>query len=190
MVWLAGGFIAKVQPGPALARPQPPKYTIWKAERRTFPLVIEQTGTIRAQDEAQVSSRIMAQVKEIHVKEGEVVSGGGEGGDHLTILARLDDRDVQARLRQAEQQVSAMNKGLEAAEAKLGGAKAQLGAAAANREKGLSDFEDLRTFTATRLQPASNSSTCEPSGMWLTLISPRPSKTFRPARGSWRESGL
>ena len=76
MMWLSGAFISKVQPGPPEKRPEPPKLTTRKVERRAFPILMEQVGNLRAMVEAQVSSRIMSQVTEILVHEGDNVEGG------------------------------------------------------------------------------------------------------------------
>ncbi|NTV43439.1 MAG: efflux RND transporter periplasmic adaptor subunit [Syntrophobacteraceae bacterium] len=140
MLWLAGGFIEKVQPAPPASKPPPPRYTTQKVERRTFPLVVEQVGTVRAQSEAEVSTRIMAQVREILVKEGDPVSGLEGGHAQATVLARLDDRDLRSRLQQAEQQLDGTERGVESAEAKVGAAKAQLVAALAERDRSNSDY--------------------------------------------------
>jgi multidrug efflux pump subunit AcrA (membrane-fusion protein) len=140
MMWLAGAFAAKVEPSPPQPRSKPPKFNVQKVERRTFPLIIEQVGNVRSGTEAEVSSRIMAQVKEILVQERESVIGNDRKEDKPTIMARLDDRDIQNRLRQAQAQVKAMDRAMEAARAKLGAARAQLEAAKANKVKVLSDY--------------------------------------------------
>jgi hypothetical protein len=83
--------------------------------------MIDQVGTVRAHTLAQVSSRIMAQVKEILVREGDVVvvpmpggvspaarrrrikqsqstsqssKGGAADSGSGTVLARLDDGEI------------------------------------------------------------------------------------------------
>lgn len=140
MMWLAGTFIDKVQPGPPLPRPSPPPLQTHKVERRKFPLVVEQVGTLRSKDEAHVSSRVMAQVKEILVNEGDEVNVDRQGGLQQGILARLENRDVLARVHQAEEHVSAMHSALEMGRARRGAAEAQLSAARAARERSLSDY--------------------------------------------------
>ena len=102
MMWLAGTFVKKVEPGPPAPKPQPPKVSTQKVERQVYLLTIDQVGTVRAQTEARVSSRVMAQVKEILVKEGDPVSGGNDKSSPPTILALLQDADIKARLNQAE----------------------------------------------------------------------------------------
>lgn len=139
MLWLSGSFISKVEPGPPLARNAPPEpFKRAKVARRSFPLIIDQVGTVRAQTEAQVASQIMAQVRQVLVREGDRVVATG---DDPTILARLDDRDIRAKLKQAESQVRAMERSLQAAMAKLGAAEAQVASLAANRQKVTSDYK-------------------------------------------------
>ncbi|MGO8945478.1 MAG: efflux RND transporter periplasmic adaptor subunit [Syntrophobacteraceae bacterium] len=146
MMWLAGAFVHKVASGPPASRPQPGKLNTVKVERRVYPLIIDQVGTLRAQNEAQVSSRIMAQVKEILVREGDNVVGS-DGNGTPTIMARLDDRDIQAKLRQAQSQSMAMDRAVEVARAKVAAARAQVESTRAAKEKDLSDYrryQDLR----------------------------------------------
>jgi multidrug efflux pump subunit AcrA (membrane-fusion protein) len=147
MVWLAGAFVKKIEPGPATPRTEAPRLSTQKVQRQVYPLLLAQMGTVRARTEAMVSSRIMAQVKDILVKEGETVLGSEEKGSVVTVLALLQDADIKARLLQAEAQSEALERGIEAARARLGAARAQVEGAHANREKALTDYrrsEDLR----------------------------------------------
>ena len=70
--------------------------------------------------EAQVSSRIMSQITEILVHEGDNVEGADGKGEKATLMARLDDRDIKARLRESQSQVKAMKQG-------HGGGQVQIG---------------------------------------------------------------
>ncbi len=141
MMWLSGFFIGKVQPAPPLERSKPARSTTQKVERRVFPVIIEQVGNLRAMVEAQVSSRIMSQVTEILVQAGDSVKGAEEKDGKGTLMARLDDRDIRAKLREAGSDVRAMERSMEAAEAKLGAAKSQREAALADQEKTLADYK-------------------------------------------------
>ena len=150
MMWLAGTFVKKVEPGPPTPKPQPQGLTTQKVERKVYPLMIDQIGTVRAQTEAMVASRIMAQVKEILVKEGDQVSGGGTGAEP-TVMAILQDADIKARLRQAEAQIESSERAVQAAKGKLGAARAQVEAARANRDRALADYrryDELRRSEA------------------------------------------
>lgn len=144
MMWLAGLFTTKVQPGPSIKKVKAGDVKTWSVRKVSYPLLIEQAGTVRAQFEAQVSSRIMGQVTEIPVREGDFLHGAG-GTSQPTLLARLDDREIQARVRQAEAQLIAYERAIEAAKAKLAAARAQAESARANHEK--SSYE-LKRFQA------------------------------------------
>jgi multidrug efflux pump subunit AcrA (membrane-fusion protein) len=141
MLWLSGGFIGKVKtdkPETSTSPQEKPKSI--KTERRTFPLSVEQVGTVRALNEAQVSSRIMAQVEKVLVRDGDLVSGGDGRGKQATVLAVLDDREIQARVAQAQSQLAAVQRGVEIARARLVATRAQVDSARANRERVVSDY--------------------------------------------------
>jgi multidrug resistance efflux pump len=139
MLWLAGAFVDKVEPGPPRPRPRPAQLKTERVEGRLFPLVMEQVGSLRARSEAQVSARIMAQVKEVLVREGEGLLGPAAPGGP-TVLARLDDRDIVARLDQARAQIQASDRALQAARARLEATRAQSAAAATRREQARTEF--------------------------------------------------
>lgn len=147
MLWLAGAFVKKIEPGPATPKAEPPRFNTQKVQRIVYPLLIDQVGTVRARTEAMVSSRIMAQVKDILVKEGDTVFGGEGKVSEATVLALLQDSDIRARLHQVEAQVESLERGIDAARARLGAARAQVEAAQSNRDKAMADYrryEDLR----------------------------------------------
>ena len=136
MAWLSGAFIGKVKPGEAKL-PEPdikPKETS-QVREVTYPFEAEQVGTIRTKSDTWVSSRIMAQVKEILVSEGAFVKGVETGTP--TILARLDDRDLRAKVQQAESNLQAARRAVEMA-------KAQLASAQAQRERVSADYQRYR----------------------------------------------
>ena len=136
MAWLSGAFIGKVKPG-EVKLPEPdikPKETS-QVREVTYPFEAEQVGTIRTKSDTWVSSRIMAQVKEILVSEGAFVKGVETGTP--TILARLDDRDLRAKVQQAESNLQAARRAVEMA-------KAQLSSAQAQRERVSADYQRYR----------------------------------------------
>ena len=156
MMWLSGAFLDKVEPGPPAPKQKPPEVVTQKVEKRRFPQLIDQVGTLSSRTRAKVSSRVMAQVKEVMVKEGDKVTGNDRPKEAPTIMARLDDQEIKTRLRQAEAQVNAMEQALEAAQAKLGAAKALVEAARAEAQKTEADYsryQDLyRNDAATEQQ--------------------------------------
>ncbi|GAB4235259.1 MAG: efflux RND transporter periplasmic adaptor subunit [Acidobacteriota bacterium] len=68
---------------------------VHQVERRTPDAGWALTGTIRARTVAPVAAKVMAAVLEVAVEEGSRVRAGD-------LLVRLDDKDAQARLAQAE----------------------------------------------------------------------------------------
>jgi membrane fusion protein (multidrug efflux system) len=64
------------------------------------PVIEPAVGTIQAVHEADVASKLLAKVTEVDVQAGQEVKAG-------EVLVRLDDRDLQAQLRQAEAVVAA-----------------------------------------------------------------------------------
>jgi multidrug resistance efflux pump len=151
MLWLSGAFIHKIRADtPTAARETSPIAAKNQAvETRTFPLIVEQVGTVQTRTQAQVAGRIMAQVLEVSVHEGQAVTGpnGGQGVEP-TVLARLDARDIEARLRQAQIQVTAAENALAGATAQLAGVEAQQQAAEAQAVQALADFNRTQTLLA------------------------------------------
>ena len=141
MLWLSGTFLGKVKPGPPVAKPKPATISSAKVVLREYPLVAEQVGTVRSRTQAQVAGRIMAQVREILVHEGSRVEGPGSGGKIATRLATLDDREIQARLYQAQSQVEAADRAMQAAKSRLKAAVAQREAAQARKKQAAWDFQ-------------------------------------------------
>jgi RND family efflux transporter MFP subunit len=125
MLWLAGAFRSKIKAGPVLEPSAVATNPTTRVEARRYPMIVEQAGTVRTRTEAQVSSRLMAQVREVLVREGDMIRRTGPDGK-ATILARLDDRDIQARLQQAQAQVASLQRALGAALAQQQSAQAVL----------------------------------------------------------------
>jgi multidrug efflux pump subunit AcrA (membrane-fusion protein) len=160
MMWLAGTFRTKIGPAvstePISSRKE---LSAVKVERRTFPLLIDQVGTVRSRTEAQVSTRIMAQVSEIRVKEGDSVVGNDSEHTAPTILAILDDREIQAKLNQTKSQITGLERAISAARSKAEAAEAQTLAAKAGKKLAGSDysrFERLRAQQAATGQQFDN----------------------------------
>jgi len=147
MMWLAGAFRNKIEAAPAQEPATVPTGPTARVETRRYPMIVEQAGTVRTRNEAQVSSRLMAQVQEVLVREGDTIHGPGP--DHkATILAKLDDRDIQAKLQQAQAQVASLQRALSAALAQQQSAQALLQQAAAD----LARYEKLVEAKAATVQ--------------------------------------
>ena len=111
MMWLAGAFRSKIGTAVALEPPAVAASPTVRVEARRYPMIVEQAGTVRTRTEAQVSSRLMAQVQEVLVREGDTIRRAGPDGK-ATVLAKLDDRDIQAKLQQAQAQVASLQRAL------------------------------------------------------------------------------
>jgi multidrug resistance efflux pump len=139
MLWLSGAFLGKVKPGPPVSTPKPPPFSSTKVVLREFPLIAEQVGTVRSQTQARIASRIIAQVREIPIREGSWVQAPDAEGKAATVLAMLDDREIRARLHQVQSQVEAADRAIKAARSRLDAAIAQREAAQARKRQ--SDWE-------------------------------------------------
>lgn len=96
---MSGMFHDKVAPGTVEAAHRP----VWQGrtvvvEAAESTIIEKAAGTIQASRRTAVSSKIMAQIKEMTVDAGAVV----ERGD---VLVRLDDRDLRSRVEQARQRM-------------------------------------------------------------------------------------
>ena len=98
---LAGVFKPKVPAEPSAAH-QATVSDLPLAEARLIrrPRYESAVGTVRAVHEAAVASKLLAKVVEVKVKAGQAVTRD-------EILVRLDDSDLQARLKQAEAALAA-----------------------------------------------------------------------------------
>ncbi|MBI1736683.1 MAG: efflux RND transporter periplasmic adaptor subunit [Candidatus Rokubacteria bacterium] len=74
--------------------PAPQVVRVDAATLRAVPLVVEPVGTVRARAQSVLSSRIVAAVVGVHVREGQRVRAGD-------LVVTLDDRDLSADLRRA-----------------------------------------------------------------------------------------
>jgi RND family efflux transporter MFP subunit len=147
MMWLAGAFRDKIQAAPVEEPAAVATGPTTRVETRQYPMIVEQAGTVRTRNEAQVSSRLMAQVQEVLVREGDTIHGPGPD-QKATILAKLDDRDIQAKLQQAQAQVASLQRALSAALAQQQSAQALLQQAAAD----LARYEKLVEAKAATVQ--------------------------------------
>lgn len=100
VVWMAGGFTAKIKP------------ETLPVEQGNFnkPLIISETmipviesipAGIKARETTLVASRILARIEKIHVRAGDYVTKG-------TPLVTLDDASLKAQVDQAKAQIAAI----------------------------------------------------------------------------------
>lgn len=102
LLFLAGKFHSKVPAEAVAAQPRklPAGASAVPVEVVEVPRYETAVGTVRAVHEAGVGSKILARVVEVNVRAGQAVQEG-------EVLIRLDDTDLQARLKQAEAALAA-----------------------------------------------------------------------------------
>lgn len=89
----------KENPSPNIPRP-PISITVDKVEWRDVVNFNEFAGTVQSVITAQISARMVAHIQEIRVHAGALVNKGD-------ILVRLDDGDIQAKIKQAQSSLAA-----------------------------------------------------------------------------------
>jgi multidrug efflux system membrane fusion protein len=92
---VTGGCSSKPERATHAQEPAPVAVETATAGMVEWPSIYEAVGTVRARTSAQISSRVMAYVRTVHVQVGDRVREG-------QALAVLDSRDLEARERQAE----------------------------------------------------------------------------------------
>jgi RND family efflux transporter MFP subunit len=80
---------------PASYQPKEVRVELVTALRTGVPRIVTATGELQAQNTVEVATRMMGHVREVLVRDGEVVEAG-------QCLVRIDDTDVLAQLRQAQ----------------------------------------------------------------------------------------
>jgi len=96
MLLLAGcGNTEAKLPAKAEDAPKPIVVSVRLAQERPLPTTLDVTGTLMADAQTDIPSEIEQRVVEISVERGQYVTAG-------QIVARMDDRDAQNQLREAE----------------------------------------------------------------------------------------
>ena len=110
LIWLAGGFHEKIEPGPAQVGMQPlgEAMTV-TVERVTVPLSEEAVGTVQAEHQTEVGAKIMARVLAVHFRAGQHV-------EKDQVLVELGKSDLEARMGQARAAVDAARAALDQAQ--------------------------------------------------------------------------
>lgn len=115
----------EIEPGNVTISPQVVKISRMEEARiARVPLTFEAVGTVKAGISSNLSSKILGNVRELRVREGDRVTSG-------QALLFIDPRQVQADLNRAEAGVSEANKALSAATSALEAARASEKLAAA-----------------------------------------------------------
>lgn len=96
MVWLAGGFRHKLQPGSASHAPvAAANGEIVEVRARMLPRVETAVGAIQPVHRVDIAARILARILEMNAVAGQKVKAGD-------VLVRLDDADLRSRVKQAQ----------------------------------------------------------------------------------------
>jgi RND family efflux transporter MFP subunit len=139
---LAGFFHRKVPTDPAkISESDLSKTSVAEVRLIRQPRYETAVGTIKAVHEAAVASRLLARVVEVNVKAGQAVQRDD-------ILVRLDDKDLQARHKQAEATLVGVKANLENAALEFARGKRLMSAKAISQ----ADFD--RASTAFRTAEA------------------------------------
>lgn len=102
LLWMQGVIGGhKIAPGetPLAARALERPFDTDEARRVSYVQTEEAVGTVKAKREVLIAPRIMGTLLELPYREGDVVESG-------KMVARLDDRDIRARLEQARSAVA------------------------------------------------------------------------------------
>lgn len=101
VAWMAGMFSAKLAPGLNTVPPVDASRAITIAEQ-SYALIEPVPASVEAKQATLISSRIMARITAIHVRSGDSVSKG-------QLLISLEKSDLDAKARQANEQVRAIS---------------------------------------------------------------------------------
>lgn len=94
--WLSGWFEEKIPAGGPVARPAAPAAgTLYEVRAEQVPAVEWASGSVESSRRTSVAARVLARIEQVRVSAGDSVRQGD-------VLIRLDARDLEARLRQAE----------------------------------------------------------------------------------------
>jgi multidrug efflux system membrane fusion protein len=107
------------------------------AERRPVPVTLVAVGNVQAYTTVSVKSQIAGQLVQVHFKEGEEVARGD-------LLFTIDQRPLQASVRQVEANVAKDRAQLRQMEASVAQKQAEVTQAQANLERDLAQLDNAR----------------------------------------------
>lgn len=117
ILWMGGFFSSRVEPGYAEERAKLVKgLPVMTVEPTEVIETYKVDGTVMSNNNAKVSTKIMAKVKEIYVKEGDRVSKG-------QLLAVLDTEDIDQQIKEAKAGLEEIDKAKKEVLAGLKGAR-------------------------------------------------------------------
>ncbi len=127
-----GACSAPEAPAPAERHAEPVTVRVERVQPTEQAAVYEAIGTVRAENSAQISSRIPSNIRQMHVDTGDRVRQG-------QLLVELDDRDLVSHLDQAKAAKTEVEDAIQEAAYALASAEAQLELAQVTHKR----FEDL-----------------------------------------------
>ena len=145
MVWalsltvIAAGCGSRREESRAEANAAPIAVKLATVSEAEWPSVYEASGTVRARTTTQISSRLMAAIREVRVRAGDHVRQG-------EVLVTLDATDIQTRARQAAAVHSEAAGGAAEADHAVESAQANLDLAEATFRR-LKDLHDKRSLS-------------------------------------------
>jgi multidrug efflux system membrane fusion protein len=119
------------------AAPPPVPVGVATAEQKVVPLQVVAVGNVQAYTTVAVKSQVAGQIVEVHFREGQEVKRG-------ELLFTIDQRPLQASLRQMEANVARDRAQLRQMEAAVAQKQAEVTQALANLERDLAQAENAR----------------------------------------------
>ena len=101
--------IAAATPTPAVTQIELARQDVWTLAPREITHTLDLSGTLKALNYAVIKARVAGELKELSVREGDVVKAG-------QVLARIDPTEYQRRWQQAKEQADAARAQMEIAQ--------------------------------------------------------------------------
>lgn len=151
VIYAAGGFAGRrIEPGRGAERAgeaAPPR--IGEASRASIDLFEEAVGTVRSRTSVALAAQVGARVMEVAAEAGATVTRG-------QLLARLDDRELRARLAQSKEALTAAEAALASAQQAKESGSAVL-AQAVKRFDRVRGFFEQKASTPEQMEQAESS---------------------------------
>lgn len=154
ILWQAGAFKDKIEPG-IIARQNSYRGETLTVAARDIMQYEEASATVRSRHSVDIAARILAPIKAIHVKSGDLV-------DKDDLLIELDDRNMRANAAQARARINAVKARLVEAKSNFIRTRnlyARESATKADLEKAAANYESLKAQLASARQSLQASET-------------------------------
>ncbi len=147
ILWQAGAFVDKIEPG-IIAPQNPYKGETLTVSARDIMQYEEVSATVRSRHSVDLAACILAPIRAIHVKAGDLVDKGD-------LLIELDDRNMRANAAQARARINAVRARLIEAKSSFIRTRNLYGkesATKADLEKAAANYETLKAQLASARQ--------------------------------------